>query len=227
MRENFDFGLAFIFEGDTEKYFYINLLEFICAKHGCLIQPVDTSVGGTYIITNKRKKIIVCTNMVGTITQITHSGNWFNNSCANKYSSKTPWKVFLCYDTDSYEADITKFQLGDWKMLRSNLTKRNNIQIIDVSASAEIEDIFLIDLESISQFLGLETELTEADIPSGGKGKTKLTKLFRENKKFYHAGIRALPLIKSLNKQRLLDSEILPLKEIENAILSIFIDNEK
>ena len=30
MKESYEKGLAFIFEGDTEKYFYINFLEFLC-----------------------------------------------------------------------------------------------------------------------------------------------------------------------------------------------------
>ncbi len=219
MKESYNKGLAFIFEGDTEKYFYINFLEFLCKKHsGWSLHEINLDFGGTYIIENQNFKIIVCTNTVGTITQVVHSGNWFNNACADKYSSKTPWNVFLCYDTDSHENDITKFQVGDWKVLRSQITRRGNVKIIDIAASADIEDVFLKDLKSISKFLELEMPLTEKDIPNGRKGKTRLKALFRKYRKIYHEGIRAIPLIEALDKQKLIDSEILPLKDIENSI---------
>ena len=219
MKESYNKGLAFIFEGDTEKYFYINFLEFLCSKHpGWTMREIDSDFGGTYIIEKGNFKIIVCTNTVGTITQVVHSGNWFNNACADKYSSKTPWDVFLCYDTDSHEYDITKFQVGDWKALRSQITRRGNVKIIDIAASADIEDVFLKDLTSITTFLGLETPLTENDIPNGRKGKVRLKLLFRKYRKTYHEGFRAIPLIQSLDKQKLIDSGILPLKDIENSI---------
>ena len=217
MKESYDKGLAFIFEGDTEKYFYINFLEFLCNKHpGWSMYETDSDFGGTYIIENDMRKIVVCTNTVGTITQVVHSGNWFNNACADKYSSKTPWDVFLCYDTDSHEHDITKFQVGDWKALRSKITRRGNVRIVDIAASADIEDVFLKDLDSVSCFLDLETPLTENTIPFGRKGKTRLKSLFREHGKVYHEGIRALPLIEALDKQKLIDINVLPLKDIED-----------
>ena len=219
MKESYEKGLAFIFEGDTEKYFYINFLEFLCSKHpGWSIYEIESDFGGTYIMENDTRKIIVCTNTVGTITQVVHSGNWFNNACADKYSAKTSWDVFLCYDTDSHEYDVTKFQVGDWKTLRSKITRRSNVSILDIAASADIEDVFLKDLSSISCFLGLETTLTDSDIPSGRKGKIRLKALFRKYGKTYHEGIRALPLIEALDKQKLIDIGILPLEDIENSI---------
>lgn len=181
----------------------------------------ESDIGGTYLLENAERKVLVRTNTVGTITQVTHSANWFNNMCASRYSSKMPWKVFLCYDTDSYDEDVSKFEVGDWEILKKALTRRENISVIDIAASADIEDVFLADLESISTFLGLERKLVPTDIPSGKKGKARMKKLYREFAKpgiVYHEGRRALPLIQALNKQRLIDSEILPLDKIEKAI---------
>lgn len=219
MNETFDKGIAFVFEGDTEKYFYVNLLQFICSKYeGFSFEEKDDVVGGTYVIEGNEKSIIVRINTVGTITQMVHSGNWFNNTCASKYSSKMPWDVFLCYDTDSHTGDISKFQENDWKRLRENISRRKNIHVFDMAASAEIEDVFLMDLENISIYLNAPNVLSETDIPYGRTGKAKLRSLFRSFGKTYHEGKRALDLINVLDKQKLIDSGILPLVQIETSI---------
>ncbi len=219
MKETYSKGIAFVFEGDTEKYFYINFLEFLCKKYeGWSIKELDADLSETYLIEKDDQQIIIRTNTVGTITQITNSGYWFNNACANKYSAKTPWVVFLCYDTDSHTADISKFYSGDWKNLRTILTKRKNIRVVDIAASADIEDLFLTDLESISNYLELEETISDSDVPRKSKGKNSLKLLFRKYNSTYHEGYRALPLIEALNKQTLIDSGMLPLDEIENVI---------
>ncbi len=222
MGECFDKGIAFVFEGDTEKYFYITLLKFFCKKHtGWIMTEPDSDTDDTYILSNSECRILVKINTVGTITQIVHSGNWFNNMCAKKFSDKMPWDVFLCYDTDSHEDVISKFHSGDWEHLRDNITTRSNIKIIDIAASADIEDVFLKDLESISKFLGLKKDLTLDDISTGRKGKARLKNIYRkytDQGVVYHEGIRALPLIESLDMQTIIDSGILPLGEIEKSI---------
>ena len=95
---------------------------------------------------------VVRFNNVGTITQIHNSGSWFRNVCFSKASS-CPWTVFLCYDTDAYDADTTKFQKGDWKLFRKSLLKLGDIKIIDLTAKADIEDIMLLDLHGISVYM--------------------------------------------------------------------------
>lgn len=218
-KELFDKGVAFIFEGETEFYFYTELLKFFCCRNTeWTLNEKDDLSGISFIAENSTKRIVICTNIVGTITQMVHSGNWFKNSCASKYSSKMAWDVFLCYDTDSHEYDISKFQENDWKTLRENIINRKNIRVIDMAASADIEDIFLQDLPSISTFLEVVGTLTESDIPKGRKGKTRLKALFRNFGKTYHEGSRALNLIKHLNKNTIIDSKILPLLEIEKSI---------
>ncbi len=219
MEEVFDKGIAFVFEGDTEKYFYINLLKFFCDKNaGWKFEEYDSIIGGVYLITTPLKRVIIHTNTVGTITQIVHSGNWFNNACAGKYSAKMPWDVFLCYDTDSHKGDVSKFQENDWKTLRANLAKRNNICVYDMAASADMEDVFLKDLASISNFLLLPKPLTVNDVPPGRKGKRRLKALFRLHGQYYHEGQRAKPLIEALDKQTIINSGILPLLLIESSI---------
>lgn len=219
MVDEYDKGIAFVFEGDTEKCFYIELLKYFCDQHEGYEINKCMDLSGTdyfYTITSALRKLLVRVNCVGTVTQITNSGNWFNKTCALKHS-KIPWDVFLCYDTDSYNASITKFHSGDWKDLRKILVSRKNIRIVDMAASAEIEDLFLTDLEGISKYLSLKKQLLQSDIPSGGKGKSKLKRLFRLNGFFYHEGNRALDLIRSLNMNVIIGSGILPLSEIERS----------
>lgn len=222
MKETYDKGIAFICEGDTERYFYISLLNFFCKKHAdCEISELDVLSGPMYFIKHNARRIIIRINTVGTITQIVHSANWFNNTCADRYPSKMPWDVFLCYDTDSHEKDISKFQSGDWKKLRQDLNRRNNIRVIDMAASADIEDVFLSDIESISKFIGVEKTLTIADVPKGRKGKVRLKSLFRQHGKTYHEGARAKDLIEALKKNIIIESNILPLTEIEKSIFEV------
>lgn len=38
MSNKYEEGIAFILEGDTEKEFYLSLLEFLCKKHGGILE---------------------------------------------------------------------------------------------------------------------------------------------------------------------------------------------
>lgn len=51
-----------------------------------------------------------------------------------------------------------------------------------MAVDADIEDIFLLDLHGISCFMGLDSDLTQEDIPSGRKGSAKLKQLFIEQR---------------------------------------------
>ena len=213
----YDKGIAFIFEGETEKIFYFSLLQYFCNKYGVHLNKIDTDLGAGiyYELIGSRRKIVVKYNCVGTVTQITHSANWFNNSCVKQFPKKMSWTVFLCYDTDSHEADISKFYQDDWKIFRENLTKKKTITVVDMAAKADIEDVLLTDIEGVCSFLGMVPALTVDQIPSGGKGKTKMKKMFRMVGATYHEGGKAQALIDSLNKETIIKSGILPLEEIE------------
>lgn len=137
---------------------------------------------------------------------------WFANKCAKKY--KMPWKVFLCYDTDSSEYDITKFYQDDWKLLRKDLVKAKAEEIIDLAASADIEDIILTDLSGVCAYLGI-------DVPeklSGRKGKAKMKALYRSCGNTYHEGDKAGTMIESLNFQRIVDYSPLDLEKLSTAL---------
>lgn len=161
-------------------------------------------------------------NAVGTITQIKNSVHWFQNTCIHAKGKKIPWTVFLCYGTDSYNADITKFYEDDWKNFRKEISKGSRtVKIIDLAASAEIEDVFLLDLHGISQFLGLEEDLKPEDVPNGHKGSARLKQLILKQRQLnrtmvvYHKGERAKNLIKFLDLQKIMESDLLPLYHLE------------
>lgn len=199
MKEKFSRGIAFILEGDTEKVFYRELLEFYVSKHpGSDFQETQDDKSGEvyYELTTPNAVVIVKMFVVGTISQLTNSSKWFENFCCRAYPSLN-WFVFLCYDTDSYKEPVTKFYEGDWSVLREQLSQNHAAEIVDLAAQADIEDIMLLDASSIFDFLGIEP----CPIPSGSKGKRRMKKLFRSvgRGNAYHEGKRAKTLIKALD----------------------------
>ena len=214
MKNTYIKGVAFIFEGDTEKVFYTVWLEHMCKKHGyTLTKQLDVDSGEIYfVLENESSKILVKMNVVGTISQLTNSGAWFTSKCYSK-NKKLEWNVILCYDTDDYKEDFSKFQEGDWEELRKTLTKKSTTKILDMAANADIEDTMLLDTNSIFEFLEMEPRL----IPSGSKGKMRMKKLFR-SKGYgvaYHEGKRAETLIKALDFDVIMQKSTLPFAELE------------
>lgn len=215
---DYKFGIAFICEGATEKYFYINLLEYYSQKfHHISITRIEDSVLNDiyYEIISKEFKILIKFNNVGTITQIKNSYIWFQNKCLKMH--KIPWHVFLCYDTDEYCENITKFYEGDWKNLRKQLSSKWVRSINDLAASADIEDIMLTDISGVCSFLGISVP----EIIKGRKGKAKMKFLFRSVNATYHEGERAVPLIKSLNFDVITSNTQINYRGLANLINSI------
>ena len=156
MSDEYTKGIAFIMEGATEKVFYRSFLQWLADNNeGCSFDKIDNLDIGEIAFEWKsgKESVLIKFNVVGTVTQVVHSGKWFTNTCAKKY--KIPWQVFLCYDTDSPDKDISKFYEGDWKLLRDELKKSKAKEIIDLAASADIEDVMLVDIESICKYLGI------------------------------------------------------------------------
>ena len=212
----FDKGLAFIVEGSTEKVFYIEYLLHLCEEKSLQLGKVKESQEDMYAIYSKETAhTLVMFNSVGSITQMANSATWFQRACHNKYPH-VPWTVFLCYDTDEYNSEITKFYEGDWLMLRNSISSQAE-RIIDLAAKADIEDILLCDLAGVLTFLGLPEK---TPIPDGNKGKTKLKKLFRKaaTNNAYHSGERARNLIRSLDMDIIRAIAPVPLKEIDRAL---------
>lgn len=205
-------GVAFIFEGETEQAFYEILLSHFSGKHPEYTYSNffdDTVNEFISLSTSINNSVIVRMNSVKTITQVAHSADWFNNYCKKVYPG-IKWTVFFCYDTDSHHADISKFYEGDWLILRKKLKSRN-VEIIDLSARAMIEDLFLYDMEGICTYLGVSNQC----IPREGNGKNTLKQFFRKFGQAYHEGERAQDLIWCLDKDRIIESAEIQLTLIE------------
>ena len=231
MELSFEHGFAFILEADTERVFYDALLHFFAQKHPeCILtEAIDTdNFERFYTVCGPFGSHIVRMNSVGTITQIHNSLSWYRNKCTGSKGKSFPWTVFLCYDTDSYNADVTKFYEGDWKNFRQQLERGRTSEVLDLAANAEIEDIFLQDLHGISEFMGLNSDLQPSDIPSGRKGSARLKQLFITQRKLgmtnksYHKGERARELIGCLDLQKIVDTSPIPLNLIEKIFSNEF-----
>lgn len=223
MAQDFDQGFALIMEAETERQFYDALLLHFAKKHPeCTLEKKldKDTFEYYYVVHGPFGQRIIRMNAVGTITQIHNSASWFNSK-ASLTKKSVPWTVFLCYDTDNYNADVTKFYEDDWKEFRQRLSSRHAKKIIDLAANADIEDIFLQDLHGIGIYLGLKEELTPQEIPSGRKGSAKLKQLLIQLRSqgkttvFYHKGERARKLIDCLDLDKIIQSNIIPLNTIE------------
>ena len=126
--------------------------------------------------------------------------------------------MILCYDTDDYKEDFSKFHEGDWEILRKTLSKKKTTRILDMAANADIEDTMLLDSDSVFKFL----EMEPCPIPSGSKGKRKMKKLFRLKGQgiAYHEGVRADPLIRALDFDVIIGKSRLPFDELEEICFS-------
>jgi hypothetical protein len=209
-------GVAFIFEGQTERVFYNSMLQYFVAKNEGfqIIKEMDQPTNDyRYIISNDNQSVIVRMYTVGTIISHTSAAaRWFKANCKQVHKGIS-WTVFLCYDTDSHNSDASQFQEGDWKDLRKTILKNKRTEIIDLAAQADIEDIMLLDIDGVCDFLGIPTCQT----PPARKGKAKMKKLFRDNKSFYHEGERAGYLIDHLDKGVIISKTSIPLYSIEEA----------
>lgn len=208
-------GLAFIVEGDTEKVFYHEYLANLCLRFGYALKKDNASQEDLCVIDMGDDKALAMFWSSNSVSNIASGSIWFKRACAEAYP-KVRWTVFLCYDTDEYNAPITKFHEGDWAALRRDVAV-DATDVVDMAADADIEDIILCDLENVLKFLGLP-ESTQ--IPPGNKGKTKLRKLHRmvASNRTYHSGSRARPLIQALNMERLRSCAPVPLERIDNVL---------
>lgn len=216
MAVEFDRAVAFIFEGDTEKIFYINMLKYFASQHfNATLEKVEDDGETFYVARDEENSVLIKVNRVGTISQVTNSGAWFLNRCQHQYKGLN-WTVFLCYDTDKYQEDVSKFYEGDWLCLRKQLEQSGKNIVIDLAAKADIEDIMLLDSDGVFAYLGI----APCEIPTGGKGKSKMKKIFRMKGEgsAYHEGNRAKPLIEALNIKKIIDNSSIPFSKIDEVI---------
>jgi len=208
-------GVAFIFEGDTEHIFYNSMLQYLADKNEGfrIVKEIDQPTSDyRYIISNDNQSVVVRMYTVGTIISHTSAAaRWFKSNCKQAHKG-IAWTVFLCYDTDSHNSDASQFQEGDWKDLRKAILKNKRTEIIDLAAQADIEDLMLLDIDGVCDFLGIPT----VQIPQARKGKAKMKKLFRDNKEYYHEGERAVYLINHLDKDVIISKASIPLCSIED-----------
>lgn len=209
-------GIAFILEGASEKVFYHSFMKWLAIECRCDFVKVEDLDNGDvfYEWIIGEEKFIIKFNVVGTITQVAHSGKWFNNTCAKKY--KIPWKVFLCYDTDSHEYNITKFYEGDWKLLREELKKAKAEEIIDLAAQADIEDIMLVDLYGICKYL----EIVPPEKLIGRKGKAKMKFLYRSCGKTYHEGEKSTDMVEQLDFAKIMKESPIKLDKLAMELIT-------
>ena len=190
---SYEKGIAFIVEGATERVFYEEYLKKLCSERGMTITKDEKSQENKYTICAENRSILVLINNVGSVSQMTNSATWFHRACVKEYSN-IGWSVFLCYDTDAYNSDITKFHEGDWLRLRQS-----------------------IEFQGVLAFLGLDNN---TPMPKGRKGKVKIKQLFRRSDPAcaYHEGERARALIQTLDIDLIENTAPVPLSVIRKAV---------
>lgn len=211
----FGFGAALIMEGATEEVFYSEFIRHLVAVHGASISRLENDGSSGSVLTRPDGiSALIMMDRVGTVTQMVNSGIWFERACAGRY--QIPWFVFLCYDTDEYCSNVTKFHEGDWARLHNQIGAQAR-QVIDLAASADIEDIMLCDYPGVLRFLGLPEDTA---LPPGRKGKARMKRLFHmvALNRPYHEGQKALPLIRSLDMEAIKAAAPVPFKELEETL---------
>jgi hypothetical protein len=207
-------GVAFIFEGSTERCFYYSMLEHYLSKHGdyTVTKKFDRNANEYFfVLSNNERAVIVRGFTVGTVISHTLApANWFKNVCKQQHK-QIDWTAFLCYDTETHNRDVSQFFEGDWKELRKSISKNKRTTIIDLAASADIEDIMLLDMGGVCGYLGIP----QCPIPAGRKGKSKIKRIFRDVGSCYHEGDRAKPLIDHLNKDIIISKSTIPFDLID------------
>lgn len=98
MSNKYEEGIAFILEGDTEKEFYLSLLEFLCKKHGGILErqlDCGNSPDIIYSLRTPKRSLLLKFNTVNTVTQMPHSNRWFITQCKEKHKDVGSWTIFL------------------------------------------------------------------------------------------------------------------------------------
>lgn len=192
----YSLGVAFIMEGVTEKVFYKVYAKHAASKLGLSCEELMVSDTPAFSVAGPGGAALLLFHNVGSVDQIPNAGSWFSRVCADGWPTIL-WHVLLCYDTDGYNADVTKFHEGDWLQLRRTIGQEAS-SIDDLAAEADIEDVMLCDLEGVLSFLGLPADTV---VPDGKKGKRKMAKLHRmvAPNVAYHAGDKARALVEALD----------------------------
>ncbi len=107
--------------------------------------------------------------------------------------------VFLCYDTDVF--DCSSNPPVDWKNVELALKKLGTNKVIHIKAERCIEDVFLIDIRGICNFLNIKY----TSKISGKDGVTKMQNLFKKGNRIYQKGYACDGFISNLDIEKILE----------------------
>lgn len=169
-------------EGDTEYEFYDYLLNTIKKIYSLKKFSVDKiSKKNLKGITKFDKKIL----------------KKFKNDMKTIYKGYEV-VVFLCYDSDVF--DYCAKPPVNWQNVEKELTKLGACKIHHLKAEKCIEDIFLIDIEGICNFLKID----KIKKIKGNNGIEKIENLFSKGNRIYQKGFSCEGFIKNLNLEKIL-----------------------
>lgn len=216
MGETFTSGAAFIVEGPTEEEFYKRYIVLAADRHpGFYFTEARDNGEVCYRVSDGVSSTLVKFMSMNSVSSIPSSAAWFLSSCAARHP-RIPWDVFLAYDTDGHEGAVCQAKPGDWVALKAKIGSAAR-SVTDLAAAADIEDVMLLDREGVLAYLGLPAD---TPVPTGGKGKSKMKRLFRqvEIKNAYHEGSKARPLIRALDMEAIAARSDIPFGNIEDAL---------
>ncbi len=109
--------------------------------------------------------------------------------------------VFLCYDTDVFDIPFQQKPPVNWKNVEKKIKKLGLTQIFHIKAKKSIEDWFLKDFDSLSNFLKLKKSIKT----KGNCGYQKISWLFKQGNKVYQKGYNVNNFVETLNYEHLAD----------------------
>ena len=164
-------------EGETEAEFYDSILDsiksFYNVKNFNADKIIKKCIGG---ISRFDRKLL----------------NKFKTEVISKYSN-CEIIVFLCYDTDVFECSVNP--PVNWDHINDCLIKLGANKVIHIKAEKCIEDIFLIDIPGICDYL----HINRVTRLSGNNGVDKMQQLYNRGNKVYQKGYSCSDLVKSLD----------------------------
>lgn len=157
-------------EGATDKVFYDRLLEFMKTKSSTGQFAVDEIIKQNIAgITKFKNKLL----------------NKFDKEvCKNRKYKGYKKVVVLCYDEDVFDL-VSPNPPIDRKQLQNELRNIGADEIIHIVAKKSIEDIFLLDIDTVLKYLGLSVS---AKNNLSGSGFQKLRTLYRKANNVYLKG---------------------------------------
>lgn len=185
-------GFAFVVEGETERVFYQEYLQWCCAQSQAYTMRGLPQNGWLMVPEAGENAAFVTFNVMGSIGSVPNAMSWIKSLRRNYLS--LDWSIALCYDTDG--GDPSNLNTRSWHRFRADLAALG-LPLIDLAANADIEDIMLADIEGVRKFIGVP----EGASPRGRKGKAKINSLFKavDVTRPYHEGEKARPLIQALS----------------------------